>query len=684
MIMKAPTLTLLLVFTLAVAPLSTAPAALLTWWQFDEPAGSLVAADSSGNANDGNLLNFLFDLDSDFDPAGGKFGGAIHFDGFDDYINNTTGFQPGGNFTYAYFFKPDEADYTVGHVRDDHIYSNARPHFSFSRDAGDGTLGMYATIGADTQVKTTTNLWSNTEWHFVAFTYDGTNFKVYVNGVEEGSIPLVDAHTVQGDGRFNLGSNAGNTATSFDGYMDELNIWDEALGAADLAFISENGVQLFLDARATDSDDDGLPDIYEQLIIDADEGDAIMTLADVLPGDDFDNDGSTNEAELANNTDPIDDDSDDDGLLDGPETNTGTFANAMDTGTDPNRADTDGDGISDGDEVAGTLGFVTDPTKADTDGDGFRDKAEIDAGSDPTNPASNPGVRVNILFIGGQAGPTQGADATVMTFLEDRYGAENVTYKQASQTAAGEENAFGVLVISSTPGSGDMRNKFHNSTIPVVNWEEAIADNGGGEFMITAGRPKDNVATDHVITILEDHPITAGFDVGQDVTISTGQCEVWWSSGQQAPGALSLANEMGDATRLFLTTVDAGGELNDGSATPARRVMLGMTDNTFDAFTDDGKTLVGQSIDWALGISGEPDPLRILEIDYDTDANLITLTWNSKPGKFYSIDTSLDLAAWPGDIDDSIAADSVEEMTSFTFSADALGGRTFFRVRLSE
>jgi len=51
-------------------------------------------------------------------------------------------------------------------------------------------------------------------------------------------------------------------------------------------------------------------------------------------------------------------DRDEDVLLDGVETNTGTFVNANDTGTDPANPDTDGDGIPDGQEVANG----TDPT----------------------------------------------------------------------------------------------------------------------------------------------------------------------------------------------------------------------------------------------------------------------------------------------------------------------------------
>ncbi len=44
-------------------------------------------------------------------------------------------------------------------------------------------------------------------------------------------------------------------------------------------------------------------------------------------------------------------DRDEDTLLNGVETNTGTFVDADDTGTDPANSDTDGDGIPDGEEV---------------------------------------------------------------------------------------------------------------------------------------------------------------------------------------------------------------------------------------------------------------------------------------------------------------------------------------------
>ncbi|MEE3178687.1 MAG: hypothetical protein VX317_03320, partial [Verrucomicrobiota bacterium] len=126
-----------------------------------------------------------------------------------------------------------------------------------------------------------------------------------------------------------------------------------------------NGFQL---SALDDADGDGLADSFEQGIIAADPDDGIATLEDVLPGDDFDDDGSTNQEESDNMTNPSDDDSDDDGLLDGPESNTGNFVGPDDTGSNPNNADSDADGLSDGEEVSEDNGFVTDPNNADTDG----------------------------------------------------------------------------------------------------------------------------------------------------------------------------------------------------------------------------------------------------------------------------------------------------------------------------
>lgn len=127
-----------------------------------------------------------------------------------------------------------------------------------------------------------------------------------------------------------------------------------------------------------DTDSDGLPDEWEELYF----GDP--TTAD--PDADPDGDTLTNLEEFNLGTDPTRTDTDDDGLDDNVESNTGTFVDSSDTGTDPLIPDTDGDGFLDGVET-NTGTFVdssdtgTDPHNPDTDGDGLKDGVETNTGT---------------------------------------------------------------------------------------------------------------------------------------------------------------------------------------------------------------------------------------------------------------------------------------------------------------
>jgi hypothetical protein len=99
-------------------------------------------------------------------------------------------------------------------------------------------------------------------------------------------------------------------------------------------------------------------------------------------GDDFDSDYLTNLEEVSiYQTDPLNDDSDGDGLYDDYEV-LGYYGD-----TDPNNPDTDGDGISDGDEV---FQYGSDPTLTDSDGDGLSDPDELFIhGTDPSEADSD-------------------------------------------------------------------------------------------------------------------------------------------------------------------------------------------------------------------------------------------------------------------------------------------------------
>jgi outer membrane protein OmpA-like peptidoglycan-associated protein len=93
------------------------------------------------------------------------------------------------------------------------------------------------------------------------------------------------------------------------------------------------------------------------------------------PTDD-DNDGLFSDRERQLGTDPMNPDTDGDGLTDGDE--------VLKYSTNPLNKDTDGDGLSDGDEVNK---YKTNPLVKDTDGDGLSDGEEVmKYKTDPLNP----------------------------------------------------------------------------------------------------------------------------------------------------------------------------------------------------------------------------------------------------------------------------------------------------------
>jgi hypothetical protein len=260
------------------------------------------------------------------------------------------------------------------------------------------------------------------QWQHFAFQRDAAgNREIWVDGVlaaSGGGAEALDAF----NGILTIGAD-NNLNNSFSGLIDDIAVYDDALTPDQIASLAEGSLRPSgLIIPPADTDADGLPDAFEQRIIDADVNDGVDGLDDVAGPDDapvtsdFDNDGSSDAEEYAARTDPLDADSDDDGSSDG---------NEATIGTDPSDPDSDGDGLLDGVE-SGTGAFVsasdtgTDPLDADSDGDGFDDGDEIDALFDPTDPNSIPPVpEPTLLAYWNFEGQTEdqsgnGADATLI------------------------------------------------------------------------------------------------------------------------------------------------------------------------------------------------------------------------------------------------------------------------------
>ena len=410
-------------------------------------------------------------------------------------------------------------------------------------------------------------------------------------------------------------------------------------------FYGMNEVQF--DGVPVDSDGDGLPDSWE-------------TANGLDPGDpadassDPDNDNLTNLEEFGLRTDPQENDTDMDGLLDGVESNTGTWNDPNDTGTDPRNPDSDDDGLGDGVEnpdlahnpLDPSQQPGTDPNLADTDGDGKDDGEELADGTDPTN-TNDVLVPAGVLIGDGAERPfdTGGSPDgwSGITVLE--------TAIIDSSTLPGAGDLVEILEVSMLADAGRAGGTHH--LIPLlVNSANEIAWIGPE---LTPTQSGHNI-----------FPITGADQI--DVSTETYRLGVWqWNEGvnNSAGGTIAFAGSGGGG--MFQQDID--GTLG------AAGVSIGHVVTTGHSSGAGGRDY---QIDVLVGTS-EPDVVILTDVSSDSGAGTISFSWESKAGKLYNLRSEADPALiaavepldWPiSDGNFDIAATPPENTLTIPIPAD--------------
>ncbi|MCH8046621.1 MAG: LamG domain-containing protein [Planctomycetes bacterium] len=223
---------LALVFGVFSAP---AQAALVAHWTFDNEAGGTVP-DVTGNGHDGTLQGGAA-LSSDFAPATGSgkslalsASNAEHlFVPADPGLDSQT-------FTLVMFLNrqgPGGGSYPRLTSR-----QNDRHETSIRQD---GTVAYYRTSSNWRDTPANVPIAADTsDWTHLAYVHEaGVDMKIYVDGVlVDTNIPLSQDFV---DTFMHIG-NRHNNVEGFQGLMDDVALYDEALGAEDIAQIATIGV----------------------------------------------------------------------------------------------------------------------------------------------------------------------------------------------------------------------------------------------------------------------------------------------------------------------------------------------------------------------------------------------------------------------------------------------------------
>ena len=214
---------------------------MVAYWKLDDANGTR-AVDSVGG-HDGQLVG---------NPVrvGGRFGGALQFDGIDDYVNCGGGKRQGdpntwgdikGPITVAAWIKVNAftKDWQA-------IVTKGDSAWRIARGAASNGVNFDATSVSGTIWGVAGNVEVNDDrWHHVAGVYDGSTALVYVDGKPGGS--LADAGRIRSnDFDVCIGTNLEMNERLWNGLIDEVAVFDHALSREEIVQLRDLSGESFV------------------------------------------------------------------------------------------------------------------------------------------------------------------------------------------------------------------------------------------------------------------------------------------------------------------------------------------------------------------------------------------------------------------------------------------------------
>jgi hypothetical protein len=211
-----------------MAPASTLNMGLVGRWKLDEGSGT-AAADSAGGDNNGTITGATWVMPG---HPGARYPNtaALRFDG-NDHVQIAPANMPANNRPQTvalwinYSAVPPAANGQIAVVINDGMSGGARLKVGFKsaqlaafKGGSDPTLVSAAPPAAG--------------WHHLAYTYDGTTHRLYVDGAQRDTSTV--APNTGAAANVRMGSNF-DGSEPFTGVLDEVRIYNRALTAAEVA-----------------------------------------------------------------------------------------------------------------------------------------------------------------------------------------------------------------------------------------------------------------------------------------------------------------------------------------------------------------------------------------------------------------------------------------------------------------
>lgn len=216
-----------------------------------------------------------------------------------------------------------------------------------------------------------------------------------------------------------------------------------------------------------------------------------------------------------------------------------------------------------------------------------------------------------ILFLMRADPPGGSADPAIKARLEQL--GYSVT-ENDGLTGAPDPCGFDLVVMSSTVRSNQFTAdrpaiaRWRDMGVPLLTWENDLLDD---LHMTGLRRDSDfgEIETGHYIWLVRaSHPMAAGIPAGLG-TWTQARTPAGW--GKPGLGADIIMTWPGEPEKATLFRYEAGATMDYDHLAPARRVFIGMENNSFSRMTDTGRKLFDAAIGWArAGARTCPKPAR--------------------------------------------------------------------------
>ncbi len=208
-------------------------------WKLNESSG-INAADSSGSGHDGTVVG------ASWNPAGGILGGALQFDGINDYIHTPSysGITGSSPRTCTAWIKTDQSPCEIMTWGD---LSTATNGWAIRLDE---TGVLRVDIGGGFTLGTT--VLNDDFWHHITVVSDGSttdNVILYIDGQLEmiGDGIISQSINTQGTAEIRLGAYSGSP-DYFSGLIDDARIYDRMLTVKEVWSLARTGTTLYTTA----------------------------------------------------------------------------------------------------------------------------------------------------------------------------------------------------------------------------------------------------------------------------------------------------------------------------------------------------------------------------------------------------------------------------------------------------